>query len=182
MLLLFTAAIVSNIEAIQQTLNVTLDAAYVHVFIPVEALIWIRSLAIVLLIVAHALRHVQIAKKTTEIESPKEQKTAKLEITPELLSALREMLTQTQTTVIEEAPETHQIAAPGEETNLLGNVLHELDRLLPSVSLDDITAVVTAYQEGVQRRNICCHLHWGSSKYSTIVKPVLDGYEERSKG
>src|SRR5713226_1365934 len=59
-LLLFTAAIVSNIESIQQTLNIALDAAYVHVFIPVEALIWVRSLAIVLLIVAHALRHVQL--------------------------------------------------------------------------------------------------------------------------
>lgn len=57
-LLLFTAAIVSNIEAIQQTLNITLDSAYVHVFVSVEALIWIRSIAIVLLIVAHALRHI----------------------------------------------------------------------------------------------------------------------------
>lgn len=61
-LLLFTAAIVSNIEAIQQTLNVTLDSAYLHVFVPVEVLIWIRSIAIVLLIVAHAMRHVQIDK------------------------------------------------------------------------------------------------------------------------
>src|SRR6266478_673415 len=62
-LLLFTAAIVSNIEAIQQTLNITLDAAYVHVFVPVEVLIWIRSFAIVLLIVAHAMRHVQLEQK-----------------------------------------------------------------------------------------------------------------------
>jgi len=61
-LLLFTAAIVSNIEAIQQTLNLTLDKAYLHVFVPVEVLIWIRSIAIVLLIVAHAMRHVQIDK------------------------------------------------------------------------------------------------------------------------
>lgn len=57
-LLLFTAAIVSNIEALQQTLNVALSVAYAHVFVPVEVLIWIRSLCIVLLIVAHALRHV----------------------------------------------------------------------------------------------------------------------------
>src|SRR6266699_3086610 len=61
-LLLFTAAIVSNIESVQQTLNVTLETAYVHVFIPVEALIWVRSIAIVLLIVAHAMRHVQVEK------------------------------------------------------------------------------------------------------------------------
>src|SRR5947207_14178627 len=35
-LLLFTAAIVSNIESVQQTLNLTLESAYLHVFIPVE--------------------------------------------------------------------------------------------------------------------------------------------------
>jgi hypothetical protein len=58
-LLLFTAAIVSNIEALQQTLNVALSVAYAHVFVPVEVLIWIRSLCIVLLIVAHALRHIR---------------------------------------------------------------------------------------------------------------------------
>jgi hypothetical protein len=46
-LLLFTAAIVLNIESVQQTLNLTLDNAYVHVFVPVEVLIWIRSVAIV---------------------------------------------------------------------------------------------------------------------------------------
>ncbi len=56
--LLFTAAIVSNIESVQQTLNITFEKAYLHVFIPVELLIWIRSVSIVLLIVAHALRHV----------------------------------------------------------------------------------------------------------------------------
>ncbi|HET8844560.1 MAG TPA: hypothetical protein VFN35_24030 [Ktedonobacteraceae bacterium] len=56
-LLLFTAAIVSNIESVQQTLNLTLEKAYIHVFVPVEALIWIRSLSVVLLIVAHALKY-----------------------------------------------------------------------------------------------------------------------------
>src|SRR5215471_1366260 len=61
-LLLFTAAIVSNIEAVQQTLSITLEQAYVHVFVPVELLIWIRSIAIVLLIVAHAIRHVQLGQ------------------------------------------------------------------------------------------------------------------------
>src|SRR5713226_7649355 len=65
-LLLFTAAIVSNIESVQQTLSIALDQAYVHVFVPVEALIWIRSIAIVLLIVAHALRHVH--RTETEVQ------------------------------------------------------------------------------------------------------------------
>src|SRR5215472_17394343 len=65
-LLLFTAAIVSNIEAVQQTLNLTLEQAYIHVFVPVELLIWIRSIAIVLLIVAHAIRHVQLGQTRVE--------------------------------------------------------------------------------------------------------------------
>ncbi len=64
--LLFTAAIVSNIESVQQTLNITLDSAYTHVFVPVEVLIWIRSIAIVLIIVAHAVRHVGGNKTTGE--------------------------------------------------------------------------------------------------------------------
>src|SRR6266700_5043096 len=48
-LLLFTAVIVLNIESMQQTLNLTLDNAYVHVFVPVEALIWIRSVGALLI-------------------------------------------------------------------------------------------------------------------------------------
>jgi len=91
-LLLFTAAIVSNIEAIQQTLNVTLNTAYLHVFVPVEALIWIRSIAIVLLIVAHAMRHVQIAKLPAESN---QQQPAPPIVTPELVETLRSLLTQT---------------------------------------------------------------------------------------
>src|SRR6266581_2571944 len=85
-LLLFTAAIVLNIESVQQTLNLTLDNAYVHVFVPVEVLIWIRSVAIVLLIVAHALRHVSSQKQTEDVHAPVSQPTA---ITPELMNELR---------------------------------------------------------------------------------------------
>ena len=39
---------------------------HLHVFVPVEALIWIRSLASVLLIVAHALWHVEMKKVAGE--------------------------------------------------------------------------------------------------------------------
>jgi glucan phosphoethanolaminetransferase (alkaline phosphatase superfamily) len=38
-LLLFTAAIVSNIESVQKTLSIALDRPYLHVFVPLEALI-----------------------------------------------------------------------------------------------------------------------------------------------
>ena len=179
-LLLFTAAIVSNIEAVQQTLNITLDAAYVHVFVPVELLIWIRSVAIVLLIVAHAMRHVQIEKPKEPAQTlPQEQQPVQLEITPELLQALREMLTQEHTTVIEEAtPGTPQIAAPKEETRTFERMLQELARLLPDVSFDEISAVITAYRDNVPRRDMCRSLKWGGKKYTTVVKPVLDAYEQ----
>jgi len=83
-LLLFTAAIVSNIEALQQTLNVTLDNAYLHVFVPVEAFIWIRSIAIVLLIVAHAMRHVQIDRVISQVEVTVEPNTQDEELADQI--------------------------------------------------------------------------------------------------
>jgi hypothetical protein len=98
-LLPFTAAIVLNIEIVQQTLNLTLDNAYVHVFVLVEALIWIRSVAIVLLIVAHALRHVSSQKPTEGVRTPAPQ-AAPIVISPELVETLRVLLAQT--TVSEE--------------------------------------------------------------------------------
>jgi len=104
-LLLFTAAIVSNIESVQQTLNIALDAAYVHVFIPVEALIWIRSLAIVLLIVAHALRHVQLEPEQPATAAASAPQLAPLILTPELVDALRAALAQV---TVSEKPETQQ--------------------------------------------------------------------------
>jgi hypothetical protein len=112
-LLLFTAAIVSNIESMQQTLNVTLETAYLHVFIPVEALIWIRSIAIVLLIVAHALRHVHSQhperQETTVLASPP----APIVITPELVDALRALLTQT--IIAEETNRPQELPSPQDE-------------------------------------------------------------------
>ncbi len=113
-LLLFTAAIVLNIESVQQTLNLTLEAAYVRVFVPVEVLIWIRSLAIVLLIVAHALRHVQVNKPKEE-QAPT-QEPQPLVITSDLIEILRGLLSQT--TVIEEPQAPPLLLTEGEkETN-----------------------------------------------------------------
>jgi hypothetical protein len=111
-LLLFTAAIVSNIESLQQTLNLTLDAAYLHVFVPVEALIWIRSIAIVLLIVAHALRHVQL-ERTKNQDLAVSQPVPSLVLAPELIETLRVLLWQT--TVSEETPNTSALSSSGGE-------------------------------------------------------------------
>ena len=178
-LLLFTAAIVLNIESVQQTLNLTLDAAYIHVFVPVEALIWIRSVAIVLLIVAHAMRHVHAQKFSAAEPGSTPQP---IVLTPELLQELRLLLTQT--TVSEEQPETPQLTERASVTLPQEHENEEPttpgDKLLPGVSEEERNKVINAFKQGIPRREICSHLRWGSSKYSSIVKPVLDSYEEQS--
>jgi len=116
-LLLFTAAIVSNIESVQQTLNLALDQAYVHVFVPVEALIWIRSIAIVLLIVAHALRHVHTIEPMAAPQSKLVQPTAPNSVlTPEVIETLRVLLAQT--TVLEEDPRQQALPEPNHEERI----------------------------------------------------------------
>ncbi len=113
-LLLFTAAIVSNIESVQQTLNIALDQAYVHVFVPVEALIWIRSIAIVLLIVAHALRHVHTIEPMAAPQSKLVRPTApNFVLTPEVIETLRVLLAET--TVVEEDPGQQALPEPNHE-------------------------------------------------------------------
>jgi hypothetical protein len=123
-LLLFTAAIVSNIESVQQTLNIKLDAAYVHVFIPVEALIWIRSLAIVLLIVAHALRHVQLEPEQSAPATIRTPQSVPLVLTPELVDALRIVLAQVTVSEEQETPQTLPTPQGERETNEGGHREH----------------------------------------------------------
>jgi hypothetical protein len=180
-LLLFTAAIVLNIESVQQTLNLTLDAAYIHVFVPVEALIWIRSVAIVLLIVAHAMRHVSSQKATKDIQTPAPQ-SAPIVLTPELLQELRALLTQT--TVSEEQPEPRQITETATGTPDCGQGSGEQATpdtiLFPDVPEEERNKVIEAFKQGIPRREICSYLRWGNAKYSTIVKPVLDNYEHQA--
>jgi len=181
-LLLFTAAIVSNIESVQQTLNLSLEAAYIHVFVPVEALIWIRSVAIVLLIVAHAMRHVQVTKP--EVPVPAAQPAPQITVTPELVSMLRSLIAEVTVSEEQQAPlqltATTSVTAPvtASEDEQAGDIpIMQLAALLPHVTKEDITAVIEAYRSGIARRNICGYLKWGTSKYTSIVKPVLDAYE-----
>jgi hypothetical protein len=178
-LLLFTAAIVLNIESVQQTLNLTLDAAYIHVFVPVEALIWIRSVAIVLLIVAHAMRHVHAQKLSAAVAGSTPQP---LVLTPELLQELRMLLSQT--TVSEEQPEKLQITETASGTTDYGQTPEEQTTpdtiLFPDVPDEDRNKVIEAFKQGIPRREICSYLKWGNAKYSTIVKPVLDRYEHQA--
>jgi hypothetical protein len=94
-----------TIESVQQTLNIAQEAAYVHVLVPVEALIWIRSLAIVLLIVAHALRHVQQEPEQPAPVPISISQPTPLVLTPERVDALRAALAQV---TVSEEPKTPQ--------------------------------------------------------------------------
>ncbi len=138
-----------------------------------------RSIAIVLLIVAHAMRHVQVAKPEAATPAVQAAPTSQFEISPELVQMLRSLIAEVTVTEEQDAPlqlaETTSVTAP-EEAQAEDLPLVALANVLPDVTQEDITAVLTAFPSGVQRRNICGHLHWGTSKYSTIVKPVLDAY------
>jgi hypothetical protein len=179
-LLLFTAAIVLNIESVQQTFNLTLDNAYVHVCVPVEVLIWIRSVAIVLLIVAHAMRHVSSQKVIQDVGAPASQ-SAPIAISPELVETLRVVLAQT--TVAEEQPEQLQITGTATGTDTAREERAEQPThdtaLFSDVPEEDRNRVIEAYKQGIPRRGICAYLRWGNAKYSTTVKPVLDAYEQQ---
>ena len=53
--------------------------------------------------------------------------------------------------------------------------------MFPPVSEEERNKVIDAYLQGVPRREICSYLRWGNAKYTTIVKPVLDAYEEHQE-
>jgi hypothetical protein len=146
-LLLFTAAIVSNIESVQQTLNLTLNAAYAHVFIPVEALIWVRSLVIVLLIVAHALRHVQQEPEQTTPAIDSTPQPSPLVLTPELVDTLRAALNQV--TVTEEAEVPQALPEPQDEQE--ANRGEQVTNTVPEASAD--CDEVRETKEGEQETN-----------------------------
>ena len=98
-----TIALMLGMSPVQQTLNVTLEAAYTHVFVSIEALTWVRSISVVLIIVAHSMRHVQIAKPQGEpLAAAQEPQPPQLVITPDLIETLRGLLTHS--TVTEEQP------------------------------------------------------------------------------
>jgi len=154
---------VLNIESVQQSLNLTLDAAYIHVFVPVEALIWIRSVAIVLLIVAHALRHVSSQNCAKEGQAPLPQP-APIVLSPELVDTLRVLLAQM--TVSEEHQETLQITETTTASEPDETISEEqptpAENVLLTVSEEERNKVIAAFTQGIPRREICSHLRWGS--------------------
>jgi hypothetical protein len=88
-----------------------------------------------------------------------------------------------QTTVSEEQPSIAQITGTATATEPIEPITEETTTpagsVLLTVSNEERNKVIEAYTQGIPRREICSHLRWGSAKYSTIVKPVLDSYEQQ---
>jgi len=141
-----------------------------------------RSVAIVLLIVAHAMHHVSVTKTEEQATIQQAEQSAPLVLTPELLSELRLLLTQT--IVSEEHQETPQLTETSSVTPIDKQGKEESqtpgESVLLSVSQEERNKVIAAYNQGIPRREICSYLKWGSSRYSTIVKPALDCYEQQA--
>ncbi|MGZ6368246.1 MAG: hypothetical protein ACXWPS_20095 [Ktedonobacteraceae bacterium] len=150
--------------------NTSLNRAYLHVHVPIEVLIWIRSLAIVLLIVVHALDHVQL-------EKTKNNPSDSLQLTPELISELQVLLTKiplaetpSETVQIPQTTgmaETRETAETEQTQEIAGEGIVSRCDLLLTVSAEESNKVLDAYTKGIPRRDICRHLKWGSSKYTT---------------
>jgi DNA-directed RNA polymerase specialized sigma24 family protein len=88
-----------------------------------------------------------------------------------------------QRTVSEEQPETPQITktamAKEPDETITEEQTTPAESVLLSVSEEERNKIIAAYIQGIPQREICAYLRWGSAKYSTIVKPVLDAYEQQ---
>jgi hypothetical protein len=94
------------------------------VFVPVEALIWIRSLARVLLIVVHALRHVEMKKVAGEATP------SLLKVPHEMLAGLRLQLQVTVTVVVRVVLVAHfpgRLLVPAPAAALLAGVFGRVE-------------------------------------------------------
>ena len=105
-LLLSTTAIVSNIESIQQTLGITLERAYTYSPIPLVWLVSMRSLCVILLIVAHALKYVSADSSPSELATVAE---------PVAIVPIEQ--SEQPITVTEEKPEPKALPSPKKRTD-----------------------------------------------------------------
>ena len=86
-----------------------------------------------------------------------------------------------QTTVSEEQAGTPGTPQLTEEATAKEKSQNPPVALFPPVSEEERNKVIEAYNQGVPRREICSYLRWGNAKYTTIVKPVLDAYEQQEE-
>lgn len=175
------AGLLTHFDALAHATGLPVTSRSISGIIPLWLLTGLRAIAVIGFLLVSRLKNVPFNKlsEQAQAQQPAEMPAPTLVITPELLNELRVLLSQT--TVSEGQTETPETPLLAEEATAKEEPQMPPVALFPPVSEEEKNKVIEAYIQGIPRREICSHLRWGSAKYSTIVKPVLDAYEQQEQ-
>lgn len=173
------AGLLTHFDALAHATSLSVTSASISGIIPLWLLTGLRAVAVIGFLLVSRLKNVAFSKPQKQEQAQEPVEAPTLVITPELLNELRALLRQT--TVSEE-----QTGTPGTPQLIAEVTAKEEPENPPVASFSPVSEVernkvIEAYLQGVPRREICSYLRWGNAKYTTIVKPVLDAYEEQER-
>lgn len=181
------AGLLTHFDALAHATGLPVTSRSISGIIPLWLLTGLRAVAVIGFLLVSRLKNVSFSKSHDEAcdqqalqpELSQESRPT-LGITPELLKELRALLYQTTVSEAQAGtPGTPQLTEIATATDQQENQPVSLFSTVPIISEDERNKVVEAYLQGIPRREICSYLRWGKAKYTTIVKPVLDAYEEQ---
>jgi hypothetical protein len=190
------AGLLTHFDALAHATGLPVTSQSISGIIPLWLLTGLRAVAVIGFLLVSRLKNVSFrtSQEQEQTQEPAGTPAPALVITPELLDELRALLHQmtvseeqpgtpllNQTTVSEEQPGTAGTPQLTEEATAKEEAENPPVSLFPPVSEGERNKVIEAYLQGVPRREICSYLRWGNAKYTTIVKPVLDAYEEQQE-
>jgi hypothetical protein len=168
------AGLLTNFDALSHATGLPVTDKSISGVIPLWILTALRALAVIGFLLVSRLK--QFSFRGLRLSPAQEAQATSPTMTPEWLNELLALLRQT--IVSEEQARTPQIAEAATTTD---EPEPPPVALFPAVSEEERNKVIVAYQQGIPRREICAFLHWGNAKYTTIVKPVLDAYEQQEQ-
>ncbi|MGH2478373.1 MAG: hypothetical protein ACRDHW_01760 [Ktedonobacteraceae bacterium] len=180
-MLAIVAGLLTHFDALAHATGLPVTSQSISGIIPLWLLTGLRAVAVIGFLLVSRLKNVSFNKPQEQEQTQELAGTPAptLVITPEILDELRALLRQT--TVSEEQTGTPGTPQLTEEATAKEDPLNPPVTLFPSVSEEERNKVIEAYLQGISRREICSYLRWGNVKYTTIVKPVLDAYEQQQE-
>ncbi|HEU5382234.1 MAG TPA: hypothetical protein VFV38_43020 [Ktedonobacteraceae bacterium] len=180
-MLAIVAGLLTHFDALAHATGLPVTSQSISGIIPLWLLTGLRAVAVIGFLLVSRLKNVSFHKSQEQEQTQELAGTPAptLVITPELLDELRALLKQT--TVSEEQAGTPGTPQLTEEATAKEEPQNPPVALFPPVSEGERNKVIEAYLQGVPRREICSYLRWGNAKYTTIVKPVLDAYEQQQE-
>jgi hypothetical protein len=190
------AGLLTHFDALAHATGLPVTSQSISGIIPLWLLTGLRAVAVIGFLLVSRLKNVSFRKsqEQEQTQEPAGTPAPTPAITPELVDELRALIHQviaseeqpgtpllSQTTVSEEQPGTAGTPQLTEEATAKDELENPPVALFPSVSEGERNKVIEAYLQGVSRREICSYLRWGNAKYTTIVKPVLDAYEQQQE-